>query len=139
MIDYTSILSGTLLDYTEWLLRQKGLVPKNPNELTGIFYNKLISRLSNVYNFPDLRRSISVTDLIITYTPEGYIEYLSTGGPNSGYYSPSRTQIKEGLSIALVSINVKDYRDRFAYDLSKVILDLKKDLNYGRQQTTTSS
>lgn len=136
MADYTSVIEGALIDYTEWLLKQKGDIVGSPAELKGIFYNKLIARLRDLHPTGPLREALSVYHITMWIKPPGYITSLKFEA--IGYHSAElRGQIVNGLNQALSLIDVSSYYDRFSYELGKVILDLKKTLDYGRKQTAT--
>lgn len=135
MTDHTSILSGALVDYTEWLLRQKESMIGSPAELRGIFYNKLMARLREAYSFPDLRKAVVPEDMFIVFRPPGYIVSIAFEASPSSYRPSMSKVILEALHQALLNMNVEDYHDRFSYELSKVILEAKNCFNYGRQQT----
>ena len=132
MINYTSILSGALMDYTEWASKQIN-VPVIPNELRGIFYNKLMARLKEVHNVADLRRVICVEDIQVVFNMmNGYITFLSFATTGYSTLAGTKSVVLGELNKALLNIDVADYHDRFTYELSKVVLDLKNSLNYGR-------
>lgn len=137
MIDYTTILSGALIDYNDWIIRQNGVMAGAPNELRGIFYNKLITRLKEVHDSVDLRSAIKPEHMSISIISPGYINRLSFAKERQAFTPTLRNQILDGLDRALLEIDVTDYQDKVSYELSKVILDLKKSLNHGRQQQTS--
>lgn len=138
MIDHTTILNGALVDYNDWVIKQNAQVVGAPAELRGIFYNKLIARLKEDYVSADLslRSAIHPEHFIISFIPQGYITSLSVVKDRHAYGNPIRDKILDGLEEALLTIDVTDYQDKVSYGLSKVILDLKKSLSYGREQTT---
>lgn len=136
MIDHTAILSGALIDYNDWVVRQNSKTPGAPSDLRGIFYNKLVTRLRDGYTDIDLRAAIKPDHLIISFSPHGYIESLFFTKERQAYNSTYRNEILNGLEEALLEIDVSDYQDKVSYELSKVILDLKKSLNHGREQTS---
>lgn len=131
-MDYITILSGALVDYTEWVLRQQGKPVCAPAELTGILYNKLIGRLREVYSASDLRESVKVSDLAVMYARSGLIERLEFLQTSSIYHA-NRGPMLEGLNKALSQIDVRDYQSKLGYELGKIILETKKSLNHGSQ------
>jgi len=136
MIDHTTILSGALIDYNDWVIRQNSKTPGAPSDLRGIFYNKLITRLKEGYTTINIREALKPEHLILTFSPGGYIRSMSVVKERQAYSPTSRNDILDGLHGALLEIDVSDYQDKVSYELSKVILDLKKSLNYGREQTS---
>jgi len=133
MIDHTTILSGALIDYSDWVVRQVN-APIAPSELRGIFYNKLITRLRDGYDSTDLRVAIKPDHIIMSFTPKGFIASLSFVKERQAYTPTFRNQILDGLEGALLEIDVMEFQDKFSYELSKVILELKKSLNHGGKQ-----
>lgn len=136
MIDHTTILSGALIDYNDWVIRQNTKVVGAPADLKGIFYNKLVTRLKEVYDTADIRLAIKPDHLTIFFTPQGYISTLSFVKDRYAYTPTLRETILNGLEQALLEIDVTDYQNKLSYELSKVISELKKSLNYGREQTS---
>lgn len=136
MIDHTSILSGALIDYNDWRSRQTNEMVGSPSDLRGIFYNKLVTRLKEGYTTIDLRSAIKPEHLIMSFSARGYIASLSFTKEREAYSPTFRNEILNGLKEALFEVDVTDFQDKVSYELSKVILELKKSLNHGGKQNS---
>lgn len=125
-MNHTSILQSALIDYTDWLLKQKAEILGSNSELRGIFYNKLIARLRELYSVYDLRSAIKPEDIFITFRLPGFIIGLAFNAEAYTAYQSERAKILYGLNDALKRIDVLDYHSPLSYELTKIISELKK-------------
>lgn len=125
MVNYTSLLEGALIDYADWVSRGTSVPLGGQNELRGIFFNKLITRLNEVHSIYELRHSIFPVDILVTFKPEGHIASLRfLSGPSIGA-KPCRLPILNGLNESLGEIDVQGYNTPLACRLTKIIHELK--------------
>lgn len=136
-MDYLSIIEKAFLDYSDWVSRkskdQTSMLGEK-DDLRGIFYNKLVSRLREAgVEIGRFRRNLHPTDFECTFVAPGFIEKVVMVTDFKDYHytiydghPPERREILRNITLALREIDMTKLSNSFTWELTKIINSLKK-------------
>lgn len=132
-MDYLSVIEKTFLDYSDWVSR-KSKVELNmlagEDDLRGIFYNKLVSRLREAgTDIGKFRKNLYPTDLACSFISPGFIERIGINvsiAYNYAYHGHERKELLYGLGEAFSKIDMSRLSNRFTWELTKIVNSLKE-------------
>lgn len=130
MVNYLLAVEQSLMDYADWVSGKRDFTKfYKEDELRGILYNKLVTRLRQAgVDIGRFRKSLYPTDLICHFSTPGCIESvtLDSGKVYSyNYHSPERLTMLNNLGEAMKQIDMSQLSNRFNWELTKIVNSLK--------------
>ena len=131
-MDYLSIVEKAFLDYQDWVSRKSKLerhMLAGEEDLRGIFYNKLITRLREAgVHIGNVRRTLYPTDFSCLFSTPGFLESVTINISTAysyTYHPQDRKEILYKLGEALSKIDMTRLSNRFDWELTKIVNSLK--------------
>lgn len=124
----TEAINDALRDYADWVSKKaKGnYMVDSPNNLRGIFYNKLKSRLHDVgVSYAEIRYCLFPTDFICHFEIPGGIAELKIVSPITYIHNSDRYKFLSKLETALGEIGNINYYNLLEWNLDKIIKSIK--------------
>lgn len=130
MVDYLLALEKALMDYADWVSGRRDFTKfYKEDELRGIFYNKLVTRLrQGGMDIGRFRKVLYPSDLICYFSTPGCIERVSLDASKTysyAYHSPERKATLVELGEAMERIDMTEISNRFNWELTKIVNSLK--------------